>query len=533
MPRRILMALLALVLVVGGLTGCQSLLGGGKERVLRIDESDLGYPAFYTVSTRGRGFLLNSLMFDTLTWKDENGVIPLLAKTWRASDDNQSWEFDLVQNAKFSDGQPVTAADVKFTFDYVKAHPHPWVSLQMVDSVEVVDQYKVKIVLNQVYAPFITEVAGNVPILPQHIWQDVADPAQFNGPQAVIGSGPFTLEQYDVTAGSYVFVANKQYFLGAPQIDRLVMSQVSNPLQALQNGELDAAQKMKYGEYLQLQQDSKLKVIEGPGLWVYRLYFNFNRPELRQVALRQAFYYAINRQELVEKVTGGGGVPGNPGHIIPDSEWYSANVQQYDFSVEQAKRLLDDAGIVDKNGDGIREYQGKALKYELLAAEDRTKESELVKGYLAAIGVQITVKTMDQKSLDAMVSDGNFSIALNGHGSFGGDPVLLARFVSNNSQGATPGSTVQGGGVWGNQRFDQLFQAQMQELDQNTRLAEVAEMQQLIATELPTLTLYYTVSTFAWNPAALNGWFYTKDGVARAVPTVNNKLVYIRGTWGK
>lgn len=535
MQKRLFSLLLVFAAVASLIAGCVSNPAtNGGPRILRVDESDLGYPAFYTVSTRGRGYLLTSLMFDTLVWKDADGIVPLLATAWRSSDDHLTFEFDLVENAKFTDGQPLTARDVKFSFDYVKAHPHPWVALNMVKSVEVVDEHKVRITLTDIYAPFITEVAGNVPILPEHIWKNVTAPGEFNTAEAVIGSGPFTLEQYDVTAGSYTFVANPDYFLGEPQVDRLIFAPVDDAAAALQNGDIDVAQRVKWSVFQDIKTAGKFGTMEGPGFWVYRLYFNFNQPALQNIALRQAMYYAINREELVQKATGGAGVVGNPGHIHPDSEWFTDDVKQYAYDLEQAKSMLDQAGIKDKNGDGIREYQGKALKFELLAASDRSKEAELVQGYLAALGVAVTPKLVEAKAFESMINEGSFALALNGHGSFGGDPVLLARFVSDSSSlGATPGSTTQGGGKWGNAQFDRLFASQLRELDQTKRYATVAEMQQLIADELPTLTLYYTLNTFAYDPSKLNGWFYTKDGVARAVPTLQNKLVYIKGTWGK
>ncbi len=126
-----------------------------EERILRLDGDNLGYPSVYTVSPKGgRGYLLTSFIFDTLTWKDENGIVPMLAKEWKVSEDNKVWTFTLVENAKFTDGEPVTAEDVKFSFDYIQAHPYQWVSLNMVDKVEAIDDYTVEITLKDVYAPF-------------------------------------------------------------------------------------------------------------------------------------------------------------------------------------------------------------------------------------------------------------------------------------------------------------------------------------------------------------------------------------------
>lgn len=370
-----------------------------EERILRLDGDNLGYPSVYTVSPKGRGYLLTSFIFDTLTWKDENGIVPMLAKEWRVSEDNKVWTFTLAQNAKFTDGEPVTAEDVKFSFEYIQGHPYQWVSLNMVEKVEAVDAHTVKVTLKDVHAPFITDVAGNVPIMPKHIWEDIKEPEKFNTKEAVIGSGPLMLEKYQEDTGVYVFVANKDYFLGEPVIDRLILSPNNNSKEALEKGEIDGAQQIKYGEAMQIKKDGKFNVIEGPGFWVARLYLNYNEPVFGVKEFRQAMYYAINREELVEKATKNSGVPGNPGHIHPDSEWYYGGIKEYEYDPTKANELLDKANITDSNGDGIREFKGKQLKFELLTTEDRVDDAEMIKAYLGTIGIGLEIKSLDSINL--------------------------------------------------------------------------------------------------------------------------------------
>lgn len=506
---------------------------GREPRILRMDEDNLGYPSVYTVSSRGRGYLLMSFIFDTLTWKDESGVVPMVAKDWKVSEDNRVWTFNLVQNAKFTDGKPLTAEDVKFSYEYMMKYPHQWVNLNMIEKVEAESAYQVKIYLKEVYAPFITDVAGNVPIMPKHIWENVEEPGKFNTEEAVIGSGPFKLSKYDKDVGTYIYDANEDYFMGRPVIDRLILSPNSDPAESLKSGELDAAQRLQYGKAMELKKDEKFKVIEGPGLWVYRMYFNFDIEVLGLKEVRQAIYYSINRDEVVQKALKNAGLAGNPGHIHPDSEWYFNGIKDYQYNIDKAQQLLERVNV-KTNSKGIREYRGKALEYELLAVEDRVNEAEMIKKYLGDIGIVVTVKAMDQKSVDGLIKEGKFQMALNGHGSFGGDPVLLARFVSKGvNLGSTPMVTAQGGKDWSNANFDQLFLVQLKEVDNSKRYETVAKLQEIIAEELPTLTLYYRKITFAYNPEKLDGWFYTKDGVAIAVPTTHNKLVYIKGVWGQ
>ncbi len=540
--KRILALILVLVMSVT-LIGCGSRTssneenfnneqGNEKERILTMDSEDLGYPSVYTVSSKGRGYILVSYIFDTLTWKNEEGTIPLLAEKWEVSKDNLQWTFKLAKNIKFTDGKPLTSQDVKFSYEYMMKHKHNWVNLSCIDKVEAIDEYTVKITLKEVYAPFLNDIAGNVPIMPKHIWEGVEEPEKFNKPEAVIGSGPLKLVNYHKDQGVYEFEANEDYFMGKPVIDKLVLKKTENSMEALKSGEINVASSIKYGQAMQLKEDSNFKTIEGPGFWVLRTYFNFDTPAFKEKDFRQALYYAINREDIVQKGTKNSAIVGNPGHIHPDSEWFYKDVKQYEYSSEKAIGLLDGLGMKDSNGDGIREYNGEKLSFELLATEDIVNVCEMIKKYLSDINIEVTIKAMDTKTVDTLIKEGNFQMAIKGHGSFGGDPVLLARFVTPGSNiGSTPVVTSQGGTQWSNKQFDEIFTNQLKELDKEERYEKVGELQKIIAEELPTLTLYYTKIASSYNPNVFDGWFFTKDGVAISVPTIQNKLVFINGEW--
>ncbi len=528
----IILGLTFLLLLSGFMISGNQVLAEDNHRTLIMDEQNLGYPSVYTVSRRGRGYLLTSFIFDTLTWKDADGIVPLLAENWESSEDNLTWTFNLTEDAYFTDGEKLTASDVKFSFEYIMDNPHPWVSLHMIDDIELIDDYTVEFQLKDKYAPFITDVAGNVPIMPEHIWSDVTEPEEFLEPEAVIGSGPFRLKNYDSVSGTYVYEANTDYFLGEPVIDELIFTEVSDAAMALQNGNLDAAQRISKVEAERLENEG-FNVKEGPGFWVYRMYLNFSRPSLDDVSVRQALYYAIDREAIVDRALLGDGEVGNSGHIHPDSEWYYPDVKEYEQSFEKANEILDDAGIVDSNDNGIRDFNGEEMNFDLVVSGN-AETAEIIKSNLEEIGIKISIQSVDRGTLSSLISEGNFDLALNGHGSFGGDPVLLSRFVSDpDSLGFTPEVTDQGGEQWINDEFNEIYEKQIREYDFDTRYELAGDLQKIIAEELPTLTLYYNTIHFAYDQDKLNGWFFTKDGVALAVPTVQNKLVYIRGEWGK
>ena len=156
--------------------------------------TDVGFPTPFAFSTVGPGGVVRlSLIYDTLTWKDAHGLIPWLATSWQVSPDGRTYTFTLHPDVRWQDGRPLSAADVRFTFEYYKHHPFRWVSVDRVTEIAAPDPRTVSISLPEPYAPFLSEIAGIVPVLPAHIWRDIQDPAQAQDPRAATGSGPYRL----------------------------------------------------------------------------------------------------------------------------------------------------------------------------------------------------------------------------------------------------------------------------------------------------------------------------------------------------
>src|SRR5689334_13506639 len=154
--------------------------------------TDVGNPTPFQISTVGPGgAVLMSLIYDTLTWKNTQGIIPWLAAGWDAAPDGSSYTFRLVEGAQWHDGQPLTAEDIKFSFDYYARHPYRWMPTQAVDSTEVLDPHQVRVRLKRPYAAFLEDIAGTVPMIPRHVWEPVADPAKYSGKDGTTASGPF------------------------------------------------------------------------------------------------------------------------------------------------------------------------------------------------------------------------------------------------------------------------------------------------------------------------------------------------------
>ena len=504
-----------------------------KERILTVSgNGDFGFPSVYTISPKGQGYMTLSYIFDTLMWKDESGLIPYLAEDYSVSEDGLTYTFQLRKGVSFTDGTPFTAEDVKFTFDYMKEHPYKWVSVSMVEEASVVDEHTVEIKLNKTYNPFLSDVAGSLPILPKHIWENVTEPETFTEPEAAISTGPFILENYDSAAGTYTLKANEDYFYGDVQIDKLVIANVSggDSKEALLSGEIAAAPNISYKAAMSLKDSPEYTVLEGPGLSVTRLYFNFDEEAMAVKEIRQAMYHAVNLDEIVEKAYGGAGYPGSAGHVQPGTPWYNPDVRQYAYDVETAKEMLSEAGAADSNGDGILEYNGEEMSYTLTFTENDEKLAELLVSYMKAVGIELVPQSADDATVKAAISEGNFELAFNTNGSFGGDPVFLSRFATVGADGA-PSVTGQGGTTWESEEYNRIYNESAVEQDDAKRHQQVNELQEIIAEELPCLTLYYKKAVAAYNNTIFDGFYYTPDGISIAVPFIMNKLVFVSGQW--
>lgn len=504
-----------------------------KERILTVSgNGDFGFPSVYTISPKGQGYMTLSYIFDTLMWKDESGLVPYLAEDYSVSEDGMTYTFQLRKGVSFTDGTPFTAEDVKFTFDYMKEHPYKWVSVSMVEEASVVDEHTVEIRLNKTYNPFLSDVAGSLPILPKHIWENVTEPETFTEPEAAISTGPFILENYDAAAGTYTFKANEDYFYGDVQIDKLVIANVSggDSKEALLSGEIAAAPNISYKAAMSLKDSPEYTVLEGPGLSVTRLYFNFDEEAMAVKEIRQAMYHAVNLDEIVEKAYGGAGYPGSAGHVQPGTPWYNPDVRQYAYDVETAKKMLSEAGAADSNGDGILEYNGEEMSYTLTFTENDEKLAELLVSYMKAVGIELVPQSADDATVKAAISEGNFELAFNTNGSFGGDPVFLSRFATVGADGA-PSVTGQGGKTWESEEYNKIYNESAVEQDDAKRHEQVNELQEIIAEELPCLTLYYKKAVAAYNNTIFDGFYYTPDGISIAVPFIMNKLVFVSGQW--
>ncbi|WP_374019109.1 ABC transporter substrate-binding protein [Paenibacillus thiaminolyticus] len=486
---------------------------------IRIGWQDSGYPSPFAFKPSGPGgYLRNSFLFDTLTWKDDTGIIPWLAASWKVSEDGLRYTFTLERDVTWHDGTALSAEDVVFTFEYFKTHPFPWTGdLSQIKSVTSMGEGTVEFQLNNKYAPFLTDLVGIVPIIPKHVWEKVSDPIAYRDPSTLVGTGPFTLKQYDEKSGQYWFTANESYFKGSVNVKDVAYIDVKNKVLSLQKNEINAASTLSYQEAEQLQKEGFQMMKSEPTGSAVRIVFNLDHPQLKDKRLRQALAYALDRAEMASKIAGGTPIPGSGGIIPPDSPWYNDKVKTYEYNTGKAEQMLDELGY-GKDENGVRQD----LKLSVIVSST-SKEAQMMKEMLKKVGIELNIQQVDGATFTSAMGENKYDMALTGHIGLSGDPDFLRLWFL----GKASNSFAARGSSFDHPQFQQLAQEQLQELDTAARKQIVGEIQMILSEELPTLVLYHRPFYFLYKEAEFDRWFNTYGGIADGIPLWDNKAAFI------
>ena len=484
---------------------------------LRLSGGDYGYPSPFGY-VRGGGLVLASYIFDTLLWEDSTGEpIPWLAREWSRSPDGLEWRFTLRENATWQDGQPVTADDVKFSFDYVTTGAASSVSRlgASLDLREVVVEAPDVVVvrLNKPTAVFEEDVAMRLFIIPRHIWSPVADPARFRGAGAVTGSGPYKLESFDEAAGSYLYTANESFYLGSPYVKRLEIVPAPDELLALQRGEIDAGELLDESapeaQIKAFESNRNFTKLEGTYDWMMALHINLSKGfPYDRTEFRQAVAYALDRKDMVNRLLQGRGEPASVGGLTPGHPLLAPDLPTYDRDVPRAKSLLDGLGMKDTNGDGLREQpDGSGFVQELQANSRFTpKTAELIKEQLREVGIDVRVQILDKATADESAGKGNYTMALIGYGGMTGDPDQNLRSRYAASAKSTSFTRAIG---YSNPAVTEAANRQLTTLDREQRKALVHEIQRIVADDVPIIPLYTPRRVTFYKAGLFDNWYYT------------------------
>jgi peptide/nickel transport system substrate-binding protein len=434
-----------------------------------------------------------NLQYATLTDKaaKDFSVTPGLAESWTESNGGKTYTYKLRPNLKWSDGQPLTAEDIAYTVN--RSKKEEWLNHSSVTAN----------LTAKVLAPDSVEITSSVPdpklpvmdvyILPKHIWEkyDAKQITKYNG-QDGVGSGPYVLDEFK--KGQFArFKANPNYWRGKPPLQSVVLRPFNNAdamVAALKSGEIDAAQDIPGGAYDQLEGVEGIQTVEGNQGSFDEFAINGGdglkkpHPALLDPKVREAIAHAIDKQTIIDRVHNGHAQIADTISPSANRAWMPelTDDQKFDFNLDEAKQILEDAGYKDTDGDGIREMPGggQPLKMRYAVRSESPNSgpiAEFITGWLKEIGIATTQKVYDDGQLTEVIGKGDYDMFVWGWTPFV-DPDPMLSYMTCDQVSADPKNPTNyyNDANLCDPEYDKLYKQQNTELDPDKRMDIVHEM---------------------------------------------------------
>ena len=435
-------------------------------------------------------------IFNGLVELDDNAnPHPDLAESWEVSDDSTRYTFHLADGARWHDGQPVTSADVKFTFENILLEYHSRTRgglSGILESIDTPDDRTVVFNFTQPYAALLQRLnSTEAPILPEHIYEGVDDVQTAEANLTPVGTGPFKLESYEID-NQITLVRNDDYFKeGLPYLDRVVMRVIpdqNTQVLALEEGEVDYIWRVPGAEIERLSGDDSIVlhgVNSGPGggFCIPTLTFNSERDVFTDLRVRQAIAHAVDRDQMLAQVIFGQGRVAT-GPINSQMAFaYSDDVTTYAYDVDRANALLDEAGYAS---DGTR----FTIDLLVFSFGDFPKYGEVMRQNLSEVGIDVEVTPLDRSAfIPRVFGDRDFDTNIISYCNNTDPSIGVARMYISSNIGDIPFSN---GAAYVNPAIDELFDDAASTSDDARRGEFYGEIQKILTAELPYLWLVET-----------------------------------------
>jgi peptide/nickel transport system substrate-binding protein len=440
---------------------------------------------------------------------------PALATKWSESSDGKTWTFTVRSGVKFSDGVPLTAADVAYTYNRIlhgTVEQSNWLSyLQGVTSVTAPNATTVVMKLKK---PIATLPLLPIPIVPEHIWKNVSESqiksyaAAPTGGKPVVGSGPFRLVSGSANGSTFKFEANPNYWGGTPHIDEVNFQFYKNDdsaIQAMIKGEADFVEGITALEVKHLQSQPGVTAHNGNSPGFDEIAFNTGstsdskgtkkignpNPAVLDPKFRHALGYALNLPQLIAKVYQGAGLPGTT--IVPPNyaewHWEPPASQKFTFDLTKAGQLLDAAGY-KVGSDGSRTLpDGKPIGTLRLAARSDSPTSLNTMDYfhqwLSDLHIKSQVQTYSSSQLTNVIYKGDYDTFQWGWYVEPDPDSILSYLTCGQRQGSSDS-------FYCNPQYDKLYNQQHVSTDKSQRVADVKKMQEILYRDSPYLVTAYS-----------------------------------------
>lgn len=486
----------------------------------------------------------------------EGNLVPFLAaeipslENGGLAEDGKSVTWKLKQDVKWSDGEPFTADDVLFTYQFIS---NPEVKAQSIGfyravfKVEVIDKYTVKVKFNDVNPAWSLPFVGSTGlIIPRHIFEDYNGPNAADAPANIqpVGTGPYRVLPPGIKIQEVLFLGNelvdtnKIVFEPNPffrEPDKPFFSRIElrgggtvkeAARLALQTGEVDFAWNLQVdaATLSQLATEGQGEMIPVPQSFVERIYFNFTDPNhvapsgerssldfphpfFSDLKVRQAFTYAVDR-EAIAALYGAAFQPTS--NILVSPAKYNSPNTTFEYNLEKAAALLDEAGWVDTNDDGIRDKDGKEMEVEFQTSANplRQETQRIIQRALKSIGVDVEINVIDSGSFfDPAPDNPNTAyhfyadLQMYNDGNPNPDPGSYMEFLTTDQIPQKSNKWVgENVGRWQNPDYDALYQQSTTEIDPDKRTQLFIEMNDKIIEDAAIIPLVHRARVIGVNP---------------------------------
>ena len=502
MKGRLLAGLIGAMILTGGIAFAQE-RGGTLTVALNYDLD--------TLDPYASGFLtdVQATFLAGLVAPDHNAqYVPILATEVPTlanggivlSDDGQTMvvTYHIRPDARWADGEPVTSADVAFTWEAIKdpAYLGPEKSGSAeIDRIETPDERTAVVYYNKVFAGFKASLF-TYGLLPKHFLEgkDLNTDPFWDAPW---GAGPFKVT--DFRRGEYVVVERNEYYFGRdeagtqlPYLDSIIFKIIPNSntqSTQLRSGEVGFAYNIPFTTAPTLENVPGLDVLSAPTLGFRHVTFNLANELIADPAVRKAFAYGIDRSAL-NKAVGGYMVPTNT-FVVSVFPYSSTDVPTYAYDPEQARQTLLDAGYAPGR-DGVMEKDGKRLSFSFMTQAGRSEyelAQQVIIAEMKAIGIELTPDNKAGAALSEARRNGGFDVWYSGWIT-PADPIdSYVSFYATNG--------FNNGGSYSNPEVDAALEAAAASLDPAATARYMQEAQRLVLTDLPSIPLFEAPSIIA------------------------------------
>lgn len=369
--------------------------GGIRTAVVGMFSDVDGFNEFTSTDANATDIMERMLYMPLLRWGKDLRIEGRLAKSWQQSEDGLVITMQLRDDIRWHDGVPTTADDVVFSFDRFRdpriGYPDVG-SMRQIESVEALGPYEVRFRFKRAYLDQLAHLRRV--IMPKHLLDAIPSEAMESAPfnRNPVGNGPFRFVRWK-QAEEVVFEANPDFADGRPPLDRIVFRVIPNQTAietAFLAGELDVVERVRLERVAAFRANPECRVYTYSGRGYQFIGWNLVNPRFADARVRRAMTLGIDRQRIVDAlVHGEGHVTAHP--IMSGSPFHASDIPPHPYDPEAARRLLDEAGWRDTDGDGVRDKDGLKFEFELvtnLGNQLREDTLVMVQDDLAKIGVK-------------------------------------------------------------------------------------------------------------------------------------------------